>query len=166
MLTRRHPIKRASSLSVFCEKYPGLGLNRPFYTSMAMGDPLRDPKPQLILPNCGILLFSKLCDKYTTSKVSSHQNNILSVIFFVKSTLVLVFLGHITHPWPWETPSRIQNYNPYHQTMTFFLSLSFLLISVWNWFLNKSIMDGPTDKPKTGRQTNRQTDRLTDGRSQ
>ena len=78
-----------------------------------------------------------------------------SSFFFVNSTLFLVLLGHITHPWPWGTPSRIQNYNPYHQTMTFFLSLSFLLISVWNWFLKKSIMDGPTDQP-TNWQTNQQ----------
>ena len=100
-LARCHRVKTISSLSFFCEKHPSLVLYRPYHTSMAIGNPLRHPKPQFVPPNYCVFPLSKLYDKNTaTSKVSLSQKNIISIIVFVKRTLVWVFRGHIIHLWP------------------------------------------------------------------
>ena len=79
LLARNHRVKK--HLSFLCEKDPSLGLQRPYHTSMAIGDPLRHPKPQPIPPNYCIFPLSKLYDKNTARKVSLSQKDIISIIF-------------------------------------------------------------------------------------
>ena len=82
-LARRHLIKKTLSISFLCEN-PSLGLQGPYHTSMAIGNPLRHPRPQPLPPNYCILPLSKLCDRSTGSKVSSNKKNIISVLFLWK----------------------------------------------------------------------------------